>query len=251
MRSGTNEVVIRAVGVSKSFGAMSVLSEANLQVSRGEVVVIVGPSGAGKSTFLRCLTLLERPTAGDIWLGQTRLTGPGIDTNRMRAKNGLVFQHFNLFPHMTVLRNITLGPTVVLGMSKREADEQARRLLDRVGLGEKISEYPNRLSGGQRQRVAIARALAMAPEVMLFDEATSALDVEMVHEVLQVMAELASDGMTMIVVTHEMGFARRVADRIVFMDHGRIELEASADEFFAITSDVNERVARFLARVLY
>ena len=234
--------------LSKSFGDHLVLDNIDQHIHPGEKVVIIGPSGSGKSTFLRCLNLLETPTAGTITFDGAEITDPKADIDAIRRKMGMVFQHFNLFPNMTIRKNITLAPVRTGLMSQPEADEAATALLRRVGLEEKAEAYPNQLSGGQKQRIAIVRSLAMKPKVMLFDEPTSALDPEMVGEVLEVMKELANEGMTMVVVTHEMGFAREVGTRVLFMDGGRIVEENTPHEFFA-----NPREARtrdFLAKVL-
>ncbi len=234
--------------VRKSFGRLEVLRGVDLRVERGEKVCIIGPSGSGKSTLLRCVNLLERPTSGRVFVEGTEVTAPDCDIDRVRAHMGMVFQQFNLFPHLTVERNITIAQQTVLGRGREEAVETAIAMLRRVGLEDKRHEYPARLSGGQQQRVAIARALAMDPGVMLFDEATSALDPELVGEVLRVMRELAEEGMTMLVVTHEMGFARRVADRVAFIDEGVILECAPPAELFE--SPHEERTRRFLSRVL-
>ncbi|GMU39824.1 MAG: ATP-binding protein [Chloroflexota bacterium] len=234
--------------VRKSFGRLEVLRGVDLRVERGEKVCIIGPSGSGKSTLLRCVNLLERPTSGRVFVEGTEVTAPDCDIDRVRAHMGMVFQQFNLFPHLTVERNITIAQQTVLRRGHEEAVETATAMLRRVGLEDKRHEYPARLSGGQQQRVAIARALAMDPGVMLFDEATSALDPELVGEVLRVMRELAEEGMTMLVVTHEMGFARRVADRVAFIDEGVILECAPPAELFE--SPREERTRRFLSRVL-
>ena len=232
----------------KSFGGVTVLDGISTQVERGDVVCIIGPSGSGKSTLLRCLNLLEQPTSGTIYFKDVALNGKKVNLDLHRREMGMVFQHFNLFPHMTVKKNITLAP-VKLGLkSQAEADAQAMALLERIGLADKANEYPAMLSGGQKQRIAIVRALAMAPEVMLFDEPTSALDPEMVGEVLDLMRDLAKDGMTMVVVTHEMGFAREVADRVVFMSEGAIIEEGSPADLF--DHPQSERLQSFLAKVL-
>ena len=220
----------------------------NEHIEKGEKVVIIGPSGSGKSTFLRCLNLLETPTAGEIWIDNEQINAPKVNVNKLRQKMGMVFQHFNLFPHLTVKRNITLAPVKLGLMSQEQADKRALELLERIGLPDKADEYPNMLSGGQKQRIAIVRALAMNPEVMLFDEPTSALDPEMVGEVLEVMKELARDGMTMVVVTHEMGFAREVGTRVLFMDEGNILEQNSPEEFF--DNPKNPRLKDFLSKVL-
>ena len=232
----------------KSFGSLTVLDDVSLHVDKGECVVFIGPSGSGKSTFLRCLNLLETPTSGEILFDGVSMTDPSIDINRMRQKMGMVFQHFNLFPNMTVLGNMTLAPVRTKLRSKADAQKKAMELLDRVGLADKASAYPAQLSGGQKQRVAIVRALCMEPEVLLFDEPTSALDPEMVGEVLDVMKRLATQGMTMIVVTHEMGFAREVSNRVLFLDEGRIQEEGSPEEIFSRPK--SERLKSFLAKVL-
>ena len=249
MATSTNSL-IRVVDVSKEYngGSVHALSHCNFSVKRGEVVAIIGPSGSGKSTLLRCLNLLEQPSSGTIYFKDVALNGKKVDLDLHRREMGMVFQHFNLFPHMTVKKNITLAP-VKLGLkSQAEADAQAMALLERIGLADKANEYPAMLSGGQKQRIAIVRALAMAPEVMLFDEPTSALDPEMVGEVLDLMRDLAHDGMTMVVVTHEMGFAREVADRVVFMSGGTIIEEGSPADLFDYPQ--SERLQSFLAKVL-
>ena len=232
----------------KSFGDHLVLDNISEHVHPGEKVVIIGPSGSGKSTFLRCLNLLETPTSGEILFDGISMTDPKTDINRMRQKMGMVFQHFNLFPNMTVLKNITLAPVRTGFMKSTEAEPWAMELLERVGLADKASAYPAQLSGGQKQRVAIVRALAMKPKVMLFDEPTSALDPEMVGEVLDVMKDLAKEGMTMVVVTHEMGFAREVADRVLFMDGGIIQEQGTPEEIFG--NPQNPRTQSFLSKVL-
>ena len=234
--------------LSKSFGDHLVLNDISEHITTGEKVVVIGPSGSGKSTFLRCLNLLEIPTAGEIIFDGQSLTDPKADINAIRRQMGMVFQHFNLFPNMTIRRNITLAPVRTGLMKQDEADETAMQLLRRVGLEEKADAYPNQLSGGQKQRIAIVRALAMRPKVMLFDEPTSALDPEMVGEVLQVMRELADEGMTMVVVTHEMGFAREVATRVLFMADGIIAEQAPPEEFFAHPK--LPRTQEFLSKVL-
>ena len=249
MATSTNSL-IRVVDVSKEYngGSVHALSHCNFSVKRGEVVAIIGPSGSGKSTLLRCLNLLEQPSSGTIYFKDVALNGKKVNLDLHRREMGMVFQHFNLFPHMTVKKNITLAP-VKLGLkSQAEADEQAMALLERIGLADKANEYPAMLSGGQKQRIAIVRALAMAPEVMLFDEPTSALDPEMVGEVLDLMRDLAEGGMTMVVVTHEMGFAREVADRVVFMSEGAIIEEGSPADLFDYPQ--SERLQSFLAKVL-
>lgn len=234
--------------LSKSFGDHLVLDDISEHIHPGEKVVVIGPSGSGKSTFLRCLNLLETPTAGSIYVDGAEITDPKCDINLHRQKMGMVFQHFNLFNNMTILRNLTLAPMTLLKKSKEDAEAQALALLRRVGLEDKANAYPSQLSGGQKQRIAIVRALCMDPEVMLFDEPTSALDPEMVGEVLDVMKELAQDGMTMVVVTHEMGFAREVGSRVLFMDEGVIMEENEPHEFFA--NPKCERLQSFLAKVL-
>ncbi|MEA4883386.1 MAG: amino acid ABC transporter ATP-binding protein [Clostridia bacterium] len=240
--------MIRTVGLKKSFGSNQVLRGIDVDIDLHEVVVVIGPSGSGKSTFLRCLNLLEKPTQGEIYFGDELITAPGIDVNRVRREMGMVFQRFNLFPHLTVMDNITLAPIRVRRVSLEEARETARALLKKVGIGEKENEYPNQLSGGQQQRVAIARALAMKPKAMLFDEPTSALDPEMIGEVLDVMKSLAEEGMTMVVVTHEMGFAREVGDRVLLMDEGLIAEEGPPSEI--LKNPKNPRTKAFLSKVL-
>ena len=244
----TTNPIIEVKDLQKSFGELEVLKGINTEVQRGEVVVVIGPSGSGKSTFLRCLNLMETPTGGSIFVDGVEITDPKCDINLHRQKMGMVFQHFNLFNNMTILRNMTLAPMTLLKKSRAEAEEKALALLRRVGLEDKANAYPSQLSGGQKQRIAIVRALCMDPEVMLFDEPTSALDPEMVGEVLDVMKELAQDGMTMVVVTHEMGFAREVGSRVLFMDEGIIMEENEPHEFFAHPKC--ERLQSFLAKVL-
>lgn len=240
--------MITVTDLHKSFGSNEVLKGINNQIEEKEVVCVIGASGSGKSTFLRCLNALEEITAGSITISGEDLSNPSIDINRMRSKVGMVFQHFNLFPHKTVLENITLGPLKVKKETKDEANERARALLDKVGLQDKEDAYPKSLSGGQKQRVAISRALAMNPEVMLFDEPTSALDPELVGEVLAVMKDLAGEGMTMVVVTHEMGFAREVGDRVIFIDEGAVVEEGSPDDIFH--NPQSERLKSFLGKIL-
>ena len=240
--------MIHVNNLHKSFGKNDVLKGINEHIEKGEVVVVIGPSGSGKSTFLRCLNLLEVPTSGEIIFEGKNITDKKVDINKIREKMGMVFQQFNLFPHKTVLDNLTIAPIKVKGVSKADAEKKAKELLDRVGLLNKADAYPSSLSGGQKQRIAIARALAMDPDVMLFDEPTSALDPEMVGEVLNVMKELAKEGMTMVVVTHEMGFAREVGDRILFMDKGNIMEEGTPEEIFS--NPKNPRTIDFLSKVL-
>lgn len=240
--------MIDVKNLEKKFGDHVVLKDINEHIEKGEKVVIIGPSGSGKSTFLRCLNLLETPTAGEIWIDNEQINAPKVNVNKLRQKMGMVFQHFNLFPHLTVKKNITLAPVKLGLMNQEQADKRAMELLERIGLPDKADEYPNMLSGGQKQRIAIVRALAMNPEVMLFDEPTSALDPEMVGEVLEVMKELARDGMTMVVVTHEMGFAREVGTRVLFMDEGNILEQNSPEEFF--DHPKNPRLKDFLSKVL-
>ncbi len=232
----------------KRFGKLQVLDNISEHIQKGECLVLIGPSGSGKSTFLRCLNLLEEPTSGEILFDNVKLTDPNTDINKMRQRMGMVFQHFNLFPNMTILKNLTLAPIRTGLRSREEAEKKALELLRRVGLEDKANAYPAQLSGGQKQRVAIVRALCMEPEVMLFDEPTSALDPEMVGEVLDVMKTLARDGMTMVVVTHEMGFAREVGTRVLFLDEGRIQASGTPDEIF--NHPQNERLKSFLAKVL-
>ena len=240
--------MIRVSNLHKSFGKNDVLKGIDEHIKKGEVVVVIGPSGSGKSTFLRCLNLLEEPTSGKIIFEGNDITDKKVDINKIREKMGMVFQQFNLFPHKTVLQNLTIAPIKVKGLSKSEAEKKAMGLLDRVGLSNKATAYPSSLSGGQKQRIAIARALAMEPDVMLFDEPTSALDPEMVGEVLSVMKDLAKEGMTMVVVTHEMGFAREVGDRILFMDNGNIVEQGTPEEIFS--NPKNPRTIDFLSKVL-
>ena len=240
--------MIHVNNLHKSFGKNDVLKGINEHIKKGEVVVVIGPSGSGKSTFLRCLNLLEEPTSGEIVFEGNSITDKKVDINKIREKMGMVFQQFNLFPHKTVLENLTIAPIKVKGISKAEAEKKAFELLERVGLTDKAKAYPSSLSGGQKQRIAIARALAMEPDVMLFDEPTSALDPEMVGEVLNVMKDLAKEGMTMVVVTHEMGFAREVGDRILFMDAGNIVEQGTPEEIFSHPK--NSRTIDFLSKVL-
>ena len=240
--------MIDVKNLTKSFGNLEVLKGVSQHINKGERVVLIGPSGSGKSTFLRCLNLLETPTSGEIVFEGQSITDEKCDINKIRQKMGMVFQHFNLFPNMTILKNITLAPVRTGLMNKEQAEKKARELLKRVGLEDKADSYPSQLSGGQKQRIAIVRALCMQPEVMLFDEPTSALDPEMVGEVLDVMKELAKTGMTMVCVTHEMGFAREVADRVLFMDEGKILEEGTPAEIF--TSPKEQRTKDFLNKVL-
>lgn len=240
--------MITVKNLHKSFHGTDVLKGINETIHKGEKVVVIGPSGSGKSTFLRCLNLLETPTEGEVWVEGNNITAPKTDIDKVRQKMGMVFQHFNLFPHLTVKKNITLAPITLKLQTEEEASENAMRLLKRIGLEEKADSYPNQLSGGQKQRIAIIRALAMNPDVMLFDEPTSALDPEMVGEVLELMKELAREGMTMVCVTHEMGFAREVATRVLFMDNGVITEQAPPEEFFAHPK--NPRLQDFLAKTL-
>lgn len=242
------QTLIRVEGLYKAFGDFHALNGITEEIRKGEVVVIVGPSGSGKSTFLRSLNLLEVPTKGHIYFDGVDITAKNVNLDKHRQKMGMVFQHFNLFPHKTILENITLAPIKLLKKSKEEADARAMELLKLVGLEEKSNAYPSQLSGGQKQRIAIVRSLAMDPEVMLFDEPTSALDPEMVGEVLELMKKLAQDGMTMVVVTHEMGFAKEVASRVLFVDEGRVKEQAAPEEFF--TNPKDERLREFLSKVL-
>ena len=243
-----DNAVIEVRELKKSFGELDVLKGINTVINKGDVVFVIGPSGSGKSTFLRCLNLLEEPTGGQILFEGEDITDPKNDINLHRRKMGMVFQQFNLFPHMTIMKNLTIAPMKLLGKSKEEAEKQAYTLLERVGLASRANAYPSQLSGGQKQRIAIVRALCMSPDVMLFDEPTSALDPEMVGEVLNVMRDLAEEGMTMVVVTHEMAFAKEVATRVMFMDGGNILEENEPEEFFS--NPKNERLKSFLSKVL-
>ena len=242
------EPLIQVQNLGKSFGKIGVLKDITVDIYKGDVVFVVGPSGSGKSTFLRCLNRLEEPTKGHIYFEGTDITDPKTDIDKHRQKMGMVFQQFNLFPHMDIMKNLTLAPMKLQGKSQQEAEAEAMRLLERVGLSDRAHAYPSQLSGGQKQRIAIVRALCMKPDVMLFDEPTSALDPEMVGEVLNVMRDLADEKMTMVVVTHEMGFAREVATRVMFMDGGYFVEEAAPEEFFAHPK--NERLKSFLSKVL-
>ena len=244
----TTDVLIKVEDLCKSFDDMEVLKGVNAEIDKGDVMVVIGASGSGKSTFLRCLNLLEEPTGGSIYFEGVDITDKSVDINIHRQKMGMVFQQFNLFPHMTVLRNMTIGPMKLLKQSKAEAEKNAMALLERVGLADRAGAYPSQLSGGQKQRIALVRALAMNPDVMLFDEPTSALDPEMVGEVLEVMKQLAKEGMTMVVVTHEMGFAREVGTKIVFVDEGVIVEQGSPEEFF--DNPKSPRLKDFLSKVL-
>ena len=246
--NGNDDVLIRAQGVEKHYGKIKALDGVDADIHKGDVAVVIGPSGSGKSTFLRCLNLLEEPTGGHIFFEGVDITDPKVDINIHRQKMGMVFQQFNLFPHMKVLKNMTLAPMKLLKKSQEEAEADAMALLSRVGLSDRANAYPNQLSGGQKQRIAIVRALCMNPDVMLFDEPTSALDPEMVGEVLDVMKSLAQGGMTMVVVTHEMGFAREVGTRVLFMDEGRIVEENAPRALF--DNPRSERLKSFLAKVL-
>ena len=240
--------MIRVCDLQKNFGKLQVLKGIDIHVKKGEVMVVIGPSGSGKSTFLRCLNLLEEPTSGEIYFQEVSIISKNNNIDMQRQKMGMVFQQFNLFPHMTILENITFSPMKVKKLSKEAAEKLAFELLKKVGLEDKANSYPSKLSGGQKQRIAIIRALAMKPDVMLFDEPTSALDPEMVGEVLEVMKELALDGMTMVVVTHEMGFAKEVGSRVIFMDDGYIVEDGTPEEVF--NNPTNERTKEFLAKVL-
>lgn len=240
--------MIKIVDLHKNYGNLEVLKGVNAEVQKGDIIAIIGPSGSGKSTFLRCINLLEEPTTGSIYVNNQDITNSATDINMIRQKVGMVFQHFNLFPHKTVMENLTLAPMMLKNMSDSDAQKKAIELLTKVGLQEKANSYPNQLSGGQKQRIAIARALAMEPEVMLFDEPTSALDPEMIKEVLDVMRNLAKEGMTMLIVTHEMGFAKNVANRIFFMDRGDILEDTTPEELF--NNPKSERTKEFLTKVL-
>jgi len=240
--------MIKVHNLVKHFNDLKVLTGIDEEIDEGEVVVVIGPSGSGKSTFLRCLNLLETPTDGEIYIDGEQINAKGVDVNKMRQKMGMVFQQFNLFPHLTVMENITLAPVKLKKMTEEQAKQKGTELLKRVGLSEKADVYPNSLSGGQKQRIAIARALAMEPEIMLFDEPTSALDPEMVGEVLDVMKDLAKSGMTMVVVTHEMGFAREVATRVLFMDQGVVMESGTPQQIFE--NPQNDRTKQFLSKVL-
>ena len=240
--------LIRVQDLGKSFGSIDVLKGITVDIHKGDVVFVVGPSGSGKSTFLRCLNLLEEPTSGPIFFEGTDITDPKTDIDKHRQKMGMVFQQFNLFPHMDIMKNLTIAPIKLQGKGQKEAEDEAMELLERVGLADRAHAYPSQLSGGQKQRIAIVRALCMKPDVMLFDEPTSALDPEMVGEVLSVMRDLAREKMTMVVVTHEMGFAREVATRVMFMDEGHFMEEAAPEEFFS--NPKNERLKSFLSKVL-
>lgn len=244
----TNETLIKVDGLIKNFAQIQVLKGITTEIKRGEVVVIIGASGSGKSTFLRCLNLLEQPTDGHIYFNDADITAPKTNINVHRQKMGMVFQQFNLFPHMTILKNMTIAPIKLLNMSKQDAEAKAMALLEKVGLADRADAYPSQLSGGQKQRIAIVRALCMNPEVMLFDEPTSALDPEMVGEVLELMKDLAASGMTMAIVTHEMGFAREVADRVIFIDEGVIAEEGTPEEIFG--NPKSPRLKEFLSKVL-
>ncbi len=248
MTDSNQDIMISIRGLKKSFGDLNVLDGIDIDIRRGDVIAIIGPSGCGKSTFLRCINHLEEPTGGDIFVDGININDKKVDINKQRQKMMMVFQNFNLFPHMTILKNLTIGPMELKGKSKEEAEAKARELLERVGLIDKIDAYPNQLSGGQKQRVAICRALAMEPEAILFDEPTSALDPEMVGEVLEVMKVLAGSGITMICVTHEMGFAREVASKVVFFDQGKIAENGTPEEIFG--NPKNQRLKDFLSKVL-
>ncbi len=246
--ANTTEKIIEVRGLTKNFGENNVLCGIDVDINYGDVICVIGASGSGKSTFLRCLNLLEKANSGSIVFKGVDLMEKGVDINLHRQKMGMVFQQFNLFPHLTILKNLTIAPQMLLGASKEDAEKKALELLARVGLADRANDYPNRLSGGQKQRIAIARALAMNPDVILFDEPTSALDPEMVGEVLDLMKDLAKTGVTMVIVTHEMGFAREVADRVIFIDEGVIKEEGTPEEIFA--NPKNPRLKEFLSKVL-
>ena len=248
MTTNERQPLIRVQHLGKAFGDLGVLKDINVDIYKGDVVCVIGPSGSGKSTFLRCLNRLEEPTSGKILFEGVDITDPKTDIDKHRQKMGMVFQQFNLFPHMTIMKNLTIAPMKLQGVSQKDAEAEAMRLLERVGLADRANAYPNQLSGGQKQRIAIVRALCMKPDVMLFDEPTSALDPEMVGEVLNVMRDLADQKMTMVVVTHEMGFAREVSTRVMFMDEGYFVEENAPAEFFA--NPKNERLKNFLGKVL-
>ena len=248
MTTNERQPLIQVQHLGKAFGDLNVLKDINVDIYKGDVVCVIGPSGSGKSTFLRCLNRLEEPTSGKILFEGVDITDPKTDIDKHRQKMGMVFQQFNLFPHMTIMKNLTIAPMKLQGVSQKDAEAEAMRLLERVGLADRANAYPNQLSGGQKQRIAIVRALCMKPDVMLFDEPTSALDPEMVGEVLNVMRDLADQKMTMVVVTHEMGFAREVSTRVMFMDEGYFVEENAPAEFFA--NPKNERLKNFLAKVL-
>lgn len=248
MTTNERQPLIQVQHLGKAFGDLKVLKDINVDIYKGDVVCVIGPSGSGKSTFLRCLNRLEEPTAGKILFEGVDITDPKTDIDKHRQKMGMVFQQFNLFPHMTIMKNLTIAPMKLQGVSQKDAEAEAMRLLERVGLADRANAYPNQLSGGQKQRIAIVRALCMKPDVMLFDEPTSALDPEMVGEVLNVMRDLADQKMTMVVVTHEMGFAREVSTRVMFMDEGYFVEENAPAEFFS--NPKNERLKNFLGKVL-
>lgn len=248
MTTNERQPLIQVQHLGKAFGDLNVLKDINVDIYKGDVVCVIGPSGSGKSTFLRCLNRLEEPTSGKILFEGIDITDPKTDIDKHRQKMGMVFQQFNLFPHMTIMKNLTIAPMKLQGVSQKDAEAEAMRLLERVGLADRANAYPNQLSGGQKQRIAIVRALCMKPDVMLFDEPTSALDPEMVGEVLNVMRDLADQKMTMVVVTHEMGFAREVSTRVMFMDEGYFVEENAPAEFFA--NPKNERLKNFLGKVL-
>ena len=248
MTTNERQPLIQVQHLGKAFGDLNVFKDINVDIYKGDVVCVIGPSGSGKSTFLRCLNRLEEPTSGKILFEGVDITDPKTDIDKHRQKMGMVFQQFNLFPHMTIMKNLTIAPMKLQGVSQKDAEAEAMRLLERVGLADRANAYPNQLSGGQKQRIAIVRALCMKPDVMLFDEPTSALDPEMVGEVLNVMRDLADQKMTMVVVTHEMGFAREVSTRVMFMDEGYFVEENAPAEFFA--NPKNERLKNFLGKVL-